>query len=367
MSPRTDWIEPHGRKYRVTWIARGQRLRRTFPTENEARDFLSRLQNDPTAQASRVKGGLTVAEVVNNWYRGHQRNLSSGTRRDYEGRIGRDVSRIGSMPAEELAQHPRLLREFYGTLQPVSARRLHAILRQAFQDAFDHGEVSRNPCALARPRRPRVPERRIPSPAEVELIIRTADDGDLLWGLFVNVTATIGTRRGETCGLRWEDVDFKSRRVHIKRALCKGVNGPVEVKLPKTGRERTVMIGEAFFDQLRDRRQVAGWIFTGGRSVPVGDAPWHPDWPGHRFASLMRLLDLPYTLHSLRHFVATQLLAKGMPVTQVAQFMGHKDPSVTMDLYANHVVDDVQRMMGEVAASLFKRRPRLRLVDEEPR
>jgi integrase len=80
----------------------------------------------------------------------------------------------------------------------------------------------------------------------------------------------------------------------------------------------------------------------------------------------MRRLDLPYTLHSLRHFVATQLLAKGMPVTQVAQFMGHKDPSVTMDLYANHVVDDVQRMMGEVAASLFKRRPRLRAVEDEP-
>ena len=79
----------------------------------------------------------------------------------------------------------------------------------------------------------------------------------------------------------------------------------------------------------------------------------------------MRRLDFRYTLHSLRHFVASQLLAKGMPATQVAQFMGYKDPSVTMDLDANHVVDDVQRMMGEVAASLFKRRPRLRLVDED--
>lgn len=81
----------------------------------------------------------------------------------------------------------------------------------------------------------------------------------------------------------------------------------------------------------------------------------------------MRRLNLPYTLHSLRHFVATQLLAKGMPVTQVAQYLSHKDPSVTMDLYANHVVDEVQRMMGEAAASLFKRRPNLQLVDEEPR
>ncbi len=85
--------------------------------------------------------------------------------------------------------------------------------------------------------------------------------------------------------------------------------------------------------------------------------PWHPDWPGHRFAALMKRLGLPYTLHSLRHFVATQLLARGLPPTQVARFLGHKDPSVTIDLYANHIVDDVQRMMGEAAASLFRRRP----------
>jgi hypothetical protein len=161
---RTNWVERHRQKYRVTWIVGGSRHRRSFDTEAQARDFLTRLQLDPTAPSIRVKGGLTVGEVVGNWYRGHQRNLSSGTRRDYEGRIGRDVSRIGSMPAEELAQNPRRLREFYGTLQPVSARRLHAILRQAFQDAFDHGEVSRNPCTLARPRRPRGPNAGSPLP-----------------------------------------------------------------------------------------------------------------------------------------------------------------------------------------------------------
>jgi integrase len=66
-------------------------------------------------------------------------------------------------------------------------------------------------------------------------------------------------------------------------------------------------------------------------------------------------LELPYTLHSLRHFVATQLLARGLPVTQVAKFLGHKDPSVTMNLYGNHLVDDVQRAMGLAAASLFRR------------
>ena len=350
-------IDRHGRRFRVTWWVNRERLRRVFDSEAEATSFLSKLRRGQEdligPRESRLKGSLTVQEVVDNWYRDHRRNLSSGTRRDYEGRINRDVCRIGALDAGRLARNPRELRAFYATLTPTSARRVHAILRQAFEDAVRHGELQRNPCDAARPRKPRAPERRIPSPAEVEKIIIAGEEEDPIWGLFLNLTATLGTRRGETCALKWQDVDFDGLRVHIRRAICKGVAGPKELKLPKTGLERTLLVGQEFFDQIR-RLKSTGWIFSGGRRG-LRDQPWHPDWPGHRFQSLMSRLELPYTLHSLRHFVATQLLARGLPVTQVAKFMGHKDPSVTLDLYANHVVDDVQRMMGTAAASLFRR------------
>ncbi|HEX2031855.1 MAG TPA: site-specific integrase [Actinomycetota bacterium] len=293
-------------------------------------------------------------EVVENWYRHHSRNLSSGTRRDYEGRIRRDVGRIGGLDANELARNPRRLRAFYSELTPTNARRLHAILRQAFQDAFDHGEVGRNPCDLARPRKPLAPEKVIPTPAEVEKIVIAGDEEDSLWGLFLSMTATMGTRRGETCALRWEDVDDERGRVHIRRALCKGVHGPTEIKPPKNGRERTLLLAANFFEAIQVPRRPNGWIFCTYRSP---ETPWHPDWPGHRFQRLMRRLGLPYTLHSLRHFVATELLARGLPVTQVAKFLGHRDPSVTMNLYGNHLIDDVQRAMGIAAANLFRRSP----------
>ncbi|MGH2683652.1 MAG: tyrosine-type recombinase/integrase [Actinomycetota bacterium] len=294
--------------------------------------------------------------MVQNWYQGHRRNLSPGTRRDYEGRIRRDVGRFSDLDANELVRNPRLLRAFYATLTPTNARRLHAILRQAFQDAVDHGEVERNPCDLVKPRKPLTLEKLIPTPPEVEKIVIAAEEENHLWGLFLNITATLGTRRGETCALRWEDFDFEECRVHVKRALCKGVNGPTEIKLPKNGRERSLLVGDGFFLQLLSQRRDAGWLFSAGARA-ARDLPWHPDWPGHRFQRLMRRLELPYTLHSLRHFVATQLLARGLPVTQVAKFLGHKDPSVTMNLYGNHLVDDIQRAMGTAAAMLFRKPP----------
>jgi integrase len=44
-----------------------------------------------------------------------------------------------------------------------------------------------------------------------------------------------GLRRGELLGLRWEDVDFEKRRLHVRRAYVKG--SPTS---PKSGRERFV-------------------------------------------------------------------------------------------------------------------------------
>lgn len=354
--PRTTRIESHGRRFRVAWWIDGQRVRRTFDTRDLAAKFLERLtrENEGVEVDLRLKGGLTVADVVGNWYREHKRNLASGTQRDYEGRIRRDVSRIGSLEANALARNPRQLAGFYAYLTPTNARRLHAILRQAFQDAVNHHEMDRNPCDLIRPKRPSPPERLIPSPPEVEKMIASAEEEDPVWGLFLNFSATLGTRRGETCALRWDDIDFEGRRIHVRRALCKGARGPKELKPPKTGRSRALIVGTEFFEEIHGLARQRGWIFESSRRAD-SSGPWHPDWPGHRFQRLMERHKMRYTLHSLRHFVATQLLVRGLPPTQVAQFMGHKDPSVTMDLYANHIVDEVQRIMGEAAASLFRR------------
>jgi hypothetical protein len=156
--PRQTGIERHGRRFRLTWWVDGQRNRRTFDTEDAAAAFMVRMHKERQgiARATRLAGSLTVREVVDNWYRDHRRNLSPGTQRDYEGRIRRDVTRIGERSAEALARNPRELRAFYATLTPTTARRLHAILR---------------------------------------------------------------------------------------RALCKGLHGPTEIKLPKTGRQRTLILG----------------------------------------------------------------------------------------------------------------------------
>jgi integrase len=75
-------------------------------------------------------------------------------------------------------------------------------------------------------------------------------------------------------------------------------------------------------------------------------------WEPKRFpASEPRGDGRHYGLHSLRHFVATQLYNQSKDWVQVAKFMGHRDPGITMKLYANHVVEAGQRELGALAAA----------------
>jgi integrase len=47
------------------------------------------------------------------------------------------------------------------------------------------------------------------------------------------------------------------------------------------------------------------------------------------------------TLHHLRHYAASHWLRSGVPVHQVAKWLGHANPSTTLKVYA-HVLGEVQ-------------------------
>ena len=95
------------------------------------------------------------------------------------------------------------------------------------------------------------------------------------WGLFVKLTATLGTRRGETCTLRWEDFDALGQRVLIRRAACVS-HEVLTIKEPKSGRARTLHIPSAgFWRGLEDFRRPEGFLFRGGS----GTRPVQRDGP----------------------------------------------------------------------------------------
>jgi integrase len=98
----------------------------------------------------------------------------------------------------------------------------------------------------------------------------------------------------------------------------------------------------------RGREAIEGW-----KDRTDDGLPWFPTTADQKFGELMDELDMPYTLHSLRHFVATHLYNRERDWVQLARFLGHSSPAITMNLYANHVVDASQVALGSAAMDLY--------------
>lgn len=86
---------------------------------------------------------------------------------------------------------------------------------------------------------------------------------------------------------------------------------------------------------------------------PDGSRPWQPNWLTKRFISARRGAGLPrFRLHDLRHFMASQMLAAGVPIVTVSQRLSHARTSTTLNVYA-HFVPGGDREAAETLAAII--------------
>lgn len=62
--------------------------------------------------------------------------------------------------------------------------------------------------------------------------------------------------------------------------------------------------------------------------------------------------------HWLRHFFASAGLSKGVPVTDMAEWLGHRDPKITHHTYA-HVMPDAPERLRSLMDAVFTTRAEL--------
>lgn len=273
-----------------------------------------------------------------------------------------------------------------GFRRPVGAstvQRTRAVLRSALSEAVRRELVTVNAAKLvklATPRRARplewTPARvalwrktgRRPSPVMVWTPAHTRrfldhTSGHPLHALFVLLAYT-GMRRGEACGLAWEDLDLDKDVADIHRQLLRigteTVEGP-----PKTDAgNRPVALARPVARALRRRRHAqlveshaagAAWADTGLVFTNLDGTALNPADVTYLFDRLIRDAALPpIRLHDLRHGAATHALEAGVPVKVVSDMLGHSSITVTFDLYAT-VTDRSRHAAANAIAQQLER------------
>lgn len=244
-------------------------------------------------------------------------------------------------------------------MSPATVQRVHGVARRALSVGVRWGWLAANPAFQAMP--PRSMRRAItpPTPQDVLRLIEAAEPE---LATFVLLAATLGARRGELCGLRWDDVDLDDGHVAIVRAIVI-VDGRCVVAPTKTRQARRISLDQTTTGALRAHQRRAeqaarragaelgrdAFVFS---HEPGGREPWRPDSASRAFRHLRHDVGLDHVrLHDLRHFVATRLLASGIHVRTVSGRLGHSLTSTTLNVYAAFV-PDADRQAAEVIGRL---------------
>jgi integrase len=151
-----------------------------------------------------------------------------------------------------------------------------------------------------------------------------------------------GLRIGEALALRWGDVDFHGRFIHVQRGLSRG-----RLQATKSGRDRRVDMSPQLTQTLAahlaecKRKGLAlglggapEYVFTNEAGKVLSADNWRKRvwWKLLARAGLRRV-----RIHDLRHTYATLRLSKGDNVTDVSKQLGHASVKLTLDVY-NHWV-----------------------------
>jgi integrase len=326
-------------------------------TAAEARDKLDDLRRElRLGTLTATTGSITVGDYLADWIERHRARVRPSTWMTAESYV-----RVYLIPALGLARLTAAEVEtaMAGFLRdgrpvqagdkrarrPVSAvtvRHVRATLRRALSDAHRAGLVGRNVAADAAP--PHVDHRPITylSARDLARLLDATADDEL--GPLYAVAATTGLRRGELLGLTWADV--ADGQLTVRRSMgrvggnewgigqVKSARSPRTIPLPARARQAL----ETQRTRQRFAERAAGGTWQDRSGLVFTDAvgrPLLPEHVSHRFAKDCARAGVPrIRFHDLRHSAATTLLAAGVPLAVISEWLGHSGIAITASAYA---------------------------------
>ena len=171
-----------------------------------------------------------------------------------------------------------------------------------------------------------------------------------------------GLRTGELVGLRWEDIDFKNKKIKITRTMEYRYSvGEWKVGPPKSKSGiRTVPLTDEAIAILKRQKEKhkdisvipiewVNQVFLCKRlGTPVKNSTYD--------TALFKICDKAgikhFSMHVLRHTFATRCIEAGMKPKTLQMLLGHSNIGITMNLYVHTTEEEKLKEIELVAEAL---------------
>jgi integrase len=359
-------------------IINGKRKRKVIygKTRKEVADKLKALHRDQASGINIAPEQQTIKQFFDQWLEQTIKPHSRPKTYASYAQIARLylLPHLGSLQLSKLApEHVQAMLnslrstggEHGGGLAPRTVQYVHAVLRKALNQAVKWGRIPRNVATLIdTPRVEKYPM--APLTPEQGRVLLNAVKGHRLEVLY-RVALSLGLRKSEVLGLRWEDADFAVQTLRIAYALQRQ-SGKLVLVAPKTAASvRTLALPSVLLNALRlhrERQQAeranrgSAWREHGLVFPSNIGTPMEPRNLVRHFKTVLKRAGLPPTIrfHDLRHSCATFLVAQGVHPRVIQEILGHSDIQTTMGIYA-HVLPEVQRAAAASIDALFPDQP----------
>lgn len=344
-----------------------------FPSESAAQAAVDAIRLEINRQTPQQLVRDISLETLVNHYRQHElpdiftkckpapdpaedERKSYHTQVTYEGYLRKwIVPRWGSyrLPEIKAVEVERWLKSL--ALAKGSKAKIRNIMSALYSHAIRWEWAGRNPITSVRQssKREKIPD--VLMPEEIARILEELSDP---LRTMVELDAFTGLRRGELIGLRWEDVNFESLVLHIRRSVVSMVAGLPKTEASQKDVPLDVQLAESLFlwKQHSPFTAPADWVLASPHKK--GRQPY---WPG----TLWRYYGRPavnragvnkhVSYHTFRHTFGTLLNANGENTKVVQELLRHASMKVTTDVYMQALSPEKREAQSKLVRMVLKK------------
>ena len=343
-----------GGQRKTKWISLGLPEK---GSKRKAEAELARLRAEfePPKEVGDLSSDMLFADYLLEWLEIAKGRLAVATYSSYAAMIKKPVGpyfRQRNLTLRELED--RHLQMFYSEMlrkvKPNTVIHYHAIIHSALKYAMKTDMVPQNVAMkVDRPRKNSFQ----PTFLDAEQMQKLFEivKGTRL-ELPVLVAAFYGLRRGEVLGLKWDAIDFNRGTLTIKRTVTEAtIDGTMKIieqdsAKTKSSLRTLPLVGSFrdYFQKVKEaqelNKKVCGncynYDYDGYVFVNELEERMRPDYLTEYFPKYIAKHGVPkMRFHDLRHSCASLLLANGVPLKQIQEWLGHSDFSTTANIYAH--------------------------------
>ncbi len=235
----------------------------------------------------------------------------------------------------------------------------HRLISSIFSKAVAWQVITDNPARRVEPPKIERKEAAHYNDVEAKEIVLKLQDEPLQKQTMIILKLYTGLRRGELCGLKWSDIDFSKKLLHVLRKIQYLPKLGIFEGPPKNNKTRVIKLSGAAI------RLLLTWRNAQCKEIEACGDQWHDNdllftkWNGNYcdpdeltgwFNSFTQRKSLKrVNLHGLRHTNATLMIAAGTDLPTVSKRLGHAQISTTSNIYVHAI-----RSADEAAAETIE-------------